>query len=261
MQSINMFSRFARQVVQSILAMAIAASFGVAACAAEADKPIWQRVTPPKPSLPRFLTKPIKVDAELPPAEAAKACIGTAKELFDRGYDHEATLLFERARQLDPKHAEVSRYLGILYDRQNDPVRANSEYERALKVAPKDADLLNDIGYFHYRRGKFSDAEKWFRDALTQNPKLDRAKVNLGMTLGQQGRFKEAYDVFASAVGPAAAHSNMGVLLAKQKRYPEAVTAFQTALSLEPGLPQAEACLASLNRRSGPSQPAVAHAP
>ncbi len=215
-----------RQPVR-LAALALIALIALAHMARAGEKPVWERVSLPKPGLPKILTKPAKVDQELPPKEAAKACIATAKDLLDKGFDREATLLFERARQLDPKQTEVSRFLAVLYDRQNDPLRANAEYERALKLTPKDADLLNDVGYFNYHRGKLTDAEKWFRDALAQNPKLERAKINLGVTLGRQGRFKEAYEVFADAVGPAAAHSNVGVLLAGQKRYPEAIDAFQ----------------------------------
>jgi len=182
-----------------VIALFVLLALAVVARAADPDKPFWQRASLPKPGLPYIFTKAAKPEAELPPKEAANACLGTAKELFDQGYDHEATLLFERARKLDPKHTEVSRYLAVLYDRQNDPIRANTEFEQALKLAPKDADLLNDIGFSHYRRSEWSAAEKRFREALVLNPKFERAKVNLGMAIGQQGRFSEAYDVFAAA--------------------------------------------------------------
>jgi Tfp pilus assembly protein PilF len=212
----------------------------------EAAWPEMPAIKVPKPELPRFLTKPTKVQTELPPKEAAEACIATAKDLLDHGHDREATLLFERARGLDPKRTELSRFLAVCYDRQNETTKAKSEFDQSLKLAPHDADLWNDYGYFFYRRSDWSQAERNFRESLKLNPKLERAKINLGMSLGQQARFQEAFDVFSDAVGPAAAHSNIGVLLAKQGRHAEAINAFQSALSLQPELTQAQACLQCL---------------
>jgi Tfp pilus assembly protein PilF len=242
--------RAGRTVVSALLVLVVLSA--MSAWAGDKSKPGWQWVTLPKPGLPRFLTKPAKVQTELPPKEAAQACLATAKDLLDQGYDHEAIQLFERARTLDPKRTEVSRYLAVLYDRQDDAVRATAEYELALKLTPKDADLLNDIGYFHYHRSQWPAAEQRFREALALNPKLERAKINLGMTLAQQGHYQQAYAAFAEAVGPAAAHSNVGVLLARQGRHAEAIAAFQNSIDLEPGSPQARACLACLTRPAAP---------
>ncbi len=241
-------SRASRQMLP-VFAPALCVVAALLATSVRADddaKPGRAWVTLPKPGLPRFLTKPVKVQTELPPKEAAQACITTAKDLLDQGYDREAIQLFERARRLDPKRTEVSRFMAVLYDRQNDAVRAMAEFEIALKFTPKDANLINDLGYFHFGRSQWPAAEQRFREALALNPKLERAKINLGMTLAQQGHFQQAYDVFAEAVGPAAAHSNVGVLLVRQGRHAEAIAAFHKAIDLEPGSPQARACLACL---------------
>lgn len=210
--------------------------------------PELPQVKVPKPELPKFLTKPAKAQTELPPKEAAEACIATAKDLLDHGHDREAMLLFERARSLDQKRTDVSRFLAVCYDRQNETLKAKAEFEQALKLTPHDADIWNDYGYFYYRRSDWSQADLHFRESLKLNPKLERAKINLGMTLAQQGRFQDAFDLFSEAVGPAAAHSNVGVLLAKQGRHAEAINAFQCALALEPNTEQARACLACLTR-------------
>ena len=96
--------------------------------------------------LPKLLTKPAKVQSELPPKEAADACITTAKHLLGHGHDREATLLFEGARTLDPKRTELSGFLAACYDRQNDAVKAKTEFDLALKLSPHDAVLCNDCG-------------------------------------------------------------------------------------------------------------------
>lgn len=193
-------------------------------------------------------SKGAKAPTELPPKEAAKACLATAEQLQQQGCDREATLLFERARQLDPKQTRICRNLAMLYDRQGEFAKALVEYEKALKLAPKDAELLNDVGYLHYQKSEWSEAESWFRKALAADANLERAQVNLAMTLGQQGRYRECFEAFEKVVGPAAAHSNVGVILARHQRRAEAANAFQQALALQPDLQQAHTFLAFLHR-------------
>lgn len=221
----------------------------------EAKPRIWQKLMTPRAELPRFLTKPAKPTPEMTPREAAQACLTTAKELFDSGYDREAIQLFERARQLDPKQTQVARYLAVLYDRQLDGHHAQAEYDKALKLTPKDPDLLNDVGYFHYQYGRWAEAEASFRAALRSKPTLERAKINLGMTLCQADRYGEAFDVFREVVGPAAAHSNIGLMLAGAGRRDEALRALHQALVIQPSLPQARAMLEYLEQHpDGPRQ-------
>jgi len=189
----------------------------------------------------------------LPPKQAAEACLATAKELQAHGDAQEAILLYERARQLNPKEQEVSRFLAVLYDQQRNDTRALTEYRKALELAPRDADLLNDFGYYFYRRRDWRQAEEQFRKAIAQSPEHERAWVNLGLALGEQDRFQESFDAFSKVLGPAAAHSNVGVILAAHQRHSEAETAFKQALAIQNDLPQPRAFLAHFE------QPASAH--
>ena len=86
--------------------------------------------------------------AELPPKEAAKACLATADEMVRSGYTREAAALYERARQVDPSQQQVCRYLAVLYDEIGADSQALAEYNHAVRLTPKDSDLLNDFGYF-----------------------------------------------------------------------------------------------------------------
>lgn len=200
---------------------------------------------PPVDNAP-LRTSKAKGSSGLPPKEAAEACFATALELQANGYASESQILFERARQLDPREKRVAHHLALLYDQQGNDSRAEAEYHKALEFAPKDADVLNDWGYYHYHRGNWPEAEKQFRAAIEISPEHERAWVNLGMALGEQGRYQESFEAFAKVVGPAAAHSNVGVLLAAHERNTEAMTAFGKALAIQPNLPQARAFLAYL---------------
>jgi Tfp pilus assembly protein PilF len=235
---------FARAVASTVVLLTIAAS---SLSAAEPTK-FWQKMVPTKQvTFGNGSPQATKTPAELPPKEAARACLATAEQLQQQGCDREATLLFERARVLDPKQTRVCRNLAMLYDRQGEFPKALVEYEKALKLAPKDPELLNDVGYLHYQRGEWSQAETWFRKALEIDPNLERASINLAMTFAQQGRYAESFAAFEKVIGPAAAHSNMGVILARQNRTQEAINAFRQALALQPDLKPAQAFLAHLS--------------
>src|SRR5205823_1712687 len=98
-----------------------------------AGESLWKKVIPAKTvSFSKPASKGAKAPTELPPKEAAKACLATAEELQQQGCDREAALLFERARQLDPKQTRICRNLAMLYDRQGDFAKALVEYEKAL---------------------------------------------------------------------------------------------------------------------------------
>lgn len=75
---------------------------------------------------------PTDVD-ELPPKQAAIACEATAQQLVKHGHVQSAIRLFERARELDSKQAQVARELAVLYDQEGDDVQALKEYQKALK--------------------------------------------------------------------------------------------------------------------------------
>ncbi len=185
----------------------------------------------------------------LPPKLTAKACRATADEMARHGYRREAIALYERARSLDSKHADVCRMLAVLYDLERDDKHALDEFQKAVRLTPKDANLLNDLGYFYFRRKDYQRAEMQFRAALKQAPDHEHALTNLGLSLGAQGRFESAFQAFEEAVGPAAAHSNVGMLLAKSGNAREAARAFQNALDLDPDLKQAQVGLEVVMKR------------
>lgn len=194
---------------------------------------------------------------ELPPKEAAKACMAAAEELQKNGHADQAIVLYEKARTHDPSLASVSHRLAVLYDAKNDSVRALAEYKKALEREPRNADLLSDVGYYYHQRENHAEAESYLRKALAVSPDHEKALSNLALTLAAQGRFDESREMFAKVVGPAAAYSNIGVLMAQQGRYDEAKQSFREAAALDSSLQQPKAFLAYLEDR----QPSVAAQP
>jgi Tfp pilus assembly protein PilF len=191
----------------------------------------------------------VSAGAELLPAkESAQACHAAADQLAQHGHRREAIVLYERARQQDPRRKQVCRILAVLYDLEKQDKKALAEYRKALEREPNDPDLLNDFGCYYLRRYDYAAAEKHFRAAVDQAPDHERAWTNLGMALGAQGRFQASFEAFAQAVGPAAAHSNVGMLLAKNGHWNDAGRAFENALRMDPDLPQARVALSVVER-------------
>jgi Tfp pilus assembly protein PilF len=184
---------------------------------------------------------------ELPPKEAARACMVAAEELQNSGHTQQAIALYEKARKNDPSLKSVSHHLAVLYDVQGDSARSLAEYNKALESDPKNANLLSDLGYYYYERENFAEAERSLRKALAIDPNHPKALSNLGLVLAGQGRFAESFDVFSKASGPAAAHSNVGVLMAKQGQCDQARQEFHQALALDSTLEQPKAFLAYLD--------------
>ena len=190
-----------------------------------------------------------KSDGELPPKEAARACLVTAEQMQNGGQVQQAILLYEKARKNDPSLKSIAHRLAVLYDIQGDSQRSLSEYKLAVEAEPKNADVASDLGYYYFQRNNLGDAERELRRALEIDPKHAKALNNLGMVLAAEKHFNESFQVFSRAVGPAAAHSNLGVLLAKQGRNDEARKEFHQALAIDPTLKQPQAFLAYLDGR------------
>lgn len=171
-------------------------------------------------------------------SSAADACLATAREM-EAHADHLAAVeQYERARSLEPDRSGISLRLAALYEHLGDQQRAAAEYEAALEEDAKSTELWNDYAYFQFQCGEIDEAESSARKAIELEPEHKRSWVNLGVILAEQQRYDEAYDAFAHAVNPAAAHNNLGIILARQGRIDDARRELAEAQRLDPTLRQ-----------------------
>lgn len=186
-------------------------------------------------------------DASPSSSSAADACLATAREM-EAHADHLAAVeQYERARDLDPNRPGIRPRLATLYERLGDRKRAAAEYEAAIEEDAKSAELWNDYAYFQFQGGAIDDAESSARKALKLDPEHKRSWVNLGVILAEQARYDEAYEAFAHAVPPAAAHNNLGIILARQGRSDDARRELAEAHRLDPTLRQPPSVLQQLS--------------
>jgi len=188
---------------------------------------------------------------ELPPKQAANACLAAAKEIDQKGSGpdsvKQAVSLYEKARALDPSAADgVGRRLAVLYDTLGEFNKAQAEYDPLLKASPNDPKLLNDIGYSYYCRGDLPAAENFLRKAVQNDPNLKAAWLNLGLVVSATGRTDEGFTAFQKAGSEGEAHANLAFVLAAQGKTAEAKAEYRKALTLEPGLTSARTALERL---------------
>src|SRR5690606_31703404 len=95
---------------------------------------------------------------------------------------------------------------------ESDPEQARVAYERALELDPRHADAHVNLGCLEHEAGRFAEAERHYRAALAIRPGDATAAFDLGVVLEDLGRPEEARAAYerARAIDPRAgdAHHN-----------------------------------------------------
>ncbi len=70
------------------------------------------------------------------------------------------------ALKFDPNYAPAHTVLGLLYERINDPAKAEEHYRRAVVLQPDKGAPNNNFGQFPCSVGKFTEAQGYFEKAV-----------------------------------------------------------------------------------------------
>ncbi len=137
-------------------------------------------------------------------------------------HEHEKALVtLTRARQLDPRNAEVAIQL---------------------------AEVCLELGHL-------AQAEGELRDLLVAQPDFAPALVTLGRVLGARGEWQQAIDTYRRALvlasGDAAAHLELGRALLMLRQTPEAVRELERAAKLAPDVAEIQKVLGIAFHTSG----------
>ena len=102
--------------------------------------------------------------------------------LYDRAISD-----FNKAIEIDPKHAKAYNNRGNAYNSKGLFDLAISDFNRALEINPKYADAYNNRGYAYNAKGLFDLAISDFNRALDINPKYADATIIGGMPTTPKG--------------------------------------------------------------------------
>lgn len=147
--------------------------------------------------------------------------------------------------QKDPeKRTEVGLEAATEYLRANDVENALRHIKKVLEIDPKNAQAHQTMALIYTQEGDLATAESYYEKAIKFDPKLSSARNNYATLLYSKERYEEAithlkvaaedlsYDNRAQAV------QNLGLSYLKLGRINDAEASFQTALRLNPKLPQ-----------------------
>ncbi len=154
--------------------------------------------------------------------EAAAQLAGTPPTLL-RPYQQEAlataTADYVKAMEHALDFTHGGHNLGLLYERQGDPARAEEAYSRALAVDDLALGPKVNLALLLARQGRNEEAERLLREVVAANPEAAEAAYSLGLLLAETGDLGEAATFLARAAaglpGIARAAYNAGLALAE----------------------------------------------
>ena len=173
--------------------------------------------------------------------EAASALAGTPPALL-KPYQQEALATaiadYVKAMEYSLDFSFAGHNLGLLYERMNDPVRAEGYYRRAVAVDDLWAPPKANLALLLARRGKNGEAEKLLREVLAANPGEAQVAYSLGLLVAETGTMEEAATLLARAAAGMPANGraayNAGLALARVGRPADAERMLRRAVELEP---------------------------
>ncbi len=172
---------------------------------------------------------------------AATELAGTPPELL-RPYQQEAlaTALadYVKAMEYSLDFSSAGHNLGLLYERRNDPAKAEEYYRRAIAVDDLSYPPKVNLALLLARQGRNADAEKLLREVLAANPEQARVAYSLGLLVAETGKMEEAATLLARAAAGlpsyARAAYNAGLALSRVGRDAEAERMLRRAVEIEP---------------------------
>jgi len=173
--------------------------------------------------------------------EAAAQLAGTSPGLL-KPYQQDAlaTALadYVKAMEYSLDFSSAGHNLGLLYERRNDPGKAEEYYRRAIAVDDLSYPPKVNLAVLLARQGKNAEAERLLREVLATNPGAAQVAYSLGLLVAETGAMEEAAALLARAATGmpsfARAAYNAGLALAQVGRHVEAERMLRRAVELEP---------------------------
>ena len=162
-------------------------------------------------------------EAQVPPGETISQLARVNTQLgFGYLRNGQTGLAWERlnaALQADPDYATAHNGIALVYDRLNEPKKAEKHFKRAIELNPSDSAAQTNYGAFLCQQGRIDDGEKHFLKAV-ENPLYNK---------------------------PALAYTNAGVCKLRADDPSGAETYFRAALRADPRFPLALLNMAELS--------------
>ena len=190
--------------------------------------------------------------ANQPSSTESKYLFVQGNQALARGDYEEATTLYQKLVELDPRNADALNNLGLALSKMGLAAEAEQCLRQAMEVKPDSVEAHCNLGIVLRGRGENAESEIWLRRALKLNPKHLDSRKHLGITLLSLGRLREARGqitkMLKSAPRQADAMFMMGHIERMEGRFEESEALFKRALKINPKMPNAWAALAGLRK-------------
>ncbi|HEY4076179.1 MAG TPA: tetratricopeptide repeat protein [Rhizomicrobium sp.] len=157
----------------------------------------------------------------------------------------EAVALFSQARALAPREPILPFNLGRALSALGRPTEAAESFRAALKLKPDFADAFFELGTLLHQQRQLDEAAKTLRQLLRVMPAHAPAKLALGAVLLDAGYPEEAETPLQRGVREAQdprlkarLHGQLGLALRRQRKDDEALAQYDSALALDPNMPE-----------------------
>lgn len=108
----------------------------------------------------------------------------------------EAMKAYERALELDARHAKAHNAMGVLHAERGQYAHAIAVLREATRVAPDNSRFHSNLGYASYLNGDYIGAAASLEQATQLDPNNMRAWNNLGSVMEKLGRRERANMIF-----------------------------------------------------------------
>ena len=157
----------------------------------------------------------------LPPAKA-------------RQYEMTALQNYDKALELDPRHAPTLYSVAVLRGRRGEHDKAVEAWKRYADAVGRTPASLTNLAVALEQAGRPADAEKAYAAAIAADPAFKPARVNLGVLLAKQGRILPAKKHLSAVLEPAAVEWHLGAALQAAGQMPAAEDHYRAAAALDP---------------------------
>jgi len=147
----------------------------------------------------------------------------------------QAESLFKQVLTREPNNLGALGNLGVVYSRQNLPVKAVDTYQRALRLAPNEAGLLLNLGLAYLKLDNHSQAKPLFAKLASTNT---QARELHAICQLQTGEIAAARQTLESHLDSPASYHFLALAYAKEQKLDQARSVLDQLMTR---LPQAQA--------------------
>lgn len=184
---------------------------------------------------------PKKVSASV---EEVKAQLSLAAAYLMEGNYNAAMPELMKAREMDPKNADVENFFGLAYYGMKNYNQAIESFQKALSLDSGRADVHNNLGLAYLALQQYDQALSEFNTCLA-SPNYQKKHLplsNIGLAYMETGRYNEAADALTRATqeNPSygKAYQLLGRVYLTQGNAQAALGALETAMQLDPSDPE-----------------------